>query len=183
MAIPYNPQIGFISFCSSAPIDDPVPHKRIKNVSGYAKEAIAQIFKDSIVRTIQCVRDTARLCLKVPIRALYTPIFLSKNWRERERTKINCQLAAYSAFHLVCVPAKTVLALAALVSAVFSKREAHYFLKKSRSLTTYLDGGAARLEALKEEGAKKAPSQRDYHEYKLWLYNIPRDRCIARKKS
>lgn len=116
--------------------------------------------------------------LKVPIRSVWTPIILSKNWRELERTKINIKLTGYSLVQLISVAFKAVIALVALVvSIVFSKDGANWLLNKSEGWTAHLDGRAAQLEALKEVGAKNAPDRNQYDAYKQWLYAIDPKLC------
>lgn len=142
-----------------------------------ATEILAQIFKESVIRGIQFIRDGARLVLKVPIRSVWTPIILSKNWKEFERTKINVKLTGYSLVQLISVPFKSVTALAALIVSVVSKNKANWLLHKSESWTTHLDGRASQLEALKEVGGKEASDRNQYDAYKQWLYQIDPKLC------
>jgi hypothetical protein len=123
--------------------------------------------------------------LKVPIRAIMTPIVLPKNWKERERSKINAKLTGYSFVQLLLVPVKFLVAIAAIsASAISCKRAEQWLLDKSEGWTTYtthLDGRASQLEALKEEGIKKSNTREEYAQYREWLYNI--DSKLCRKLS
>jgi hypothetical protein len=185
MAIPYNDNLQWNTYISdsnwyknqleatTAPsVDSGSVAKRA------ATEALTQIFKKSVVRGIQFIRDGARLVLKVPIRSIWTPIILPKNWRELERTKINVKLTGYSLVQLISV---LVTALAALVVSAVSKNGANWLLNKSEDWAAHLDGRASQLEALKEVGAKKAPDRQHYDAYKQWLYDI--DPKLCRKPS
>lgn len=187
MSIPYNENLKW-----GTNVSNPDWHTAVEattapsaDSSSVAKragaEALTLIFKESVVRGIQFIRDGARLVLKVPIRSVWKPIILSKNWSEFERSKINVKLTGYSLVQLISVPVKSVIALAALVVSVVSKNGANWLLNKSESWTAHLDGRASQLEALKEEGAKKAPDRKEYNEYKDWLYSI--DPKLCRKPS
>ena len=184
MSIPYNDNLKwstytFNSYWHENPIETTTaPSVDSDNMAKRAAtEILTQIFKGSVVRGIQFIRDGARLVLKVPIRSVWTPIILPKNWRELERAKINVKLTGYSLVQLISVPVKSVIALAALVVSIVSKNGANWLLNKSESWTTHLDGRASQLEALKEVGAKRAPDRVQYDSYKKWLYDIDPKLC------
>lgn len=181
MSIPYNDHLQWKNFTSN-------PNWHVEMNSGPSKssesaakrafnEVLTLIFKESIARSIQCIRDSARLVLKVPVRSIWTPIILPKNWRERERTKVNIKLTGCSFIQLISVPAKSLIALGALGLSVVSENKAHQWLDKSKNWTADLDGRASRLEALKEQGAKTAPDRENYDAYKKWLYTIDSKFC------
>lgn len=184
MSIPYNDKLQWSTYTS-----DPnwyknqfeaatAPSVNSRSIAKRAAtEVLTQLFKQSVVRGIQFIRDGARLVLKVPIRAVWTPIILPKNWRELERTKINVKLTGYSLVQLVSVPVKSVIALAALIVSAVSKNRAKWLLNKSEGWTSHLDGRASQLEALKEVGAKKAPDRNQYDAYKQWLYGVDPKLC------
>ncbi|MDR3625066.1 MAG: hypothetical protein P4L16_08025 [Chlamydiales bacterium] len=189
MSIPYNDNLQWHTYASNSNWYKNQPEVITALLMDFsdvtkraATEALAQIFKESVLRSIQFIRDGARLVLKVPIRSVWTPIILSKNWREFERTKINVKLTGYSAVQWIFVPFKSVTALAALVVSVVSKDGANWLLNKSESWTVYLDGRAAQLEALKEVGAKRAPDRNQYDAYKQWLYDIDPKLCCKPSK-
>jgi hypothetical protein len=129
------------------------------------------------IRVIQLIRDVARLIFKVPIRALCTPICLEKNWQEKERAKINAKLASYAFIQLVSVPVKFGIALIALGISIASSEKAQNIVNACKNYTIHLDGRAAQLEALKEEGAKKAKTKQEYYAYRDWLYSIDPRLC------
>ena len=181
MSIPYNTHLQWATYQST-----PDWHKQVKNAPPKHSESAAKraaseiftlIFKESIVRSIQCLRDSARLVLKVPVRSIWTPIILPKNWRERERAAINVKLTGCSLVQLLSLSAKSLMALTALALSIISENKAHACLDKSQNCTQNMDGNASRLEALKEQGAKRAPSQIEYNEYKKWLYAIDARLC------
>lgn len=182
MAISFNDNLLWGTYISAPdwhkeqpmPGSMPSTDNQIRRV---ANELFAQAFKQPIARSIQCIRDTARLVLKVPIRSIWTPIVLSKNWKQYERAKINTKLAGYSFIQLVSIPVKFLVALTALATSVISSKRAKWLLDKSAHCTAYLDGRASQLEALKEVGRKNAPDQKEYSEYKKWLYSIDPKLC------
>jgi len=145
-----------------------------------ANELAVQIFQQLPARVVQFVRDGLRSILKVPFRSLCTPIFLSKNWAELERSKVNTKLTGYSFVQLLFVPVKFCVALAALATSAISWKKAQSMLDWNTKWTAHFDGCASRLEALKEEGCKtfgKEGKQNEYNLYKVWLYNIPAELC------
>lgn len=186
MAIAYNDNLQWSTYTSNSNWHE-TPFEATDSLDSgsvakrAAAEVLTQTFRQSVVRGIQFIRDGARLVLKVPIRSVWTPIILPKNWRELERTKINVKLTGCSLVNLISVPVKSVTALAALVVSVVSKNEANWLLNKSEGWTAHLDGRASRLEALKEVGAKRAPDREEYGAYKQWLYAI--DPKLCRKPS
>ena len=140
-------------------------------------EVFIQTFQQSFIRSFQCIRDTARLVLKVPVRAIWTPIVLPKNWKMCERSKINAKLTGYSFVQLVSVPAKFLVALAAIATSAISSKKAQWLLDKSEDWTSHLDGRASQLEALKEVGTVNASNRGEYKLYKVWLYSIDSKLC------
>ncbi len=182
MSIPFNDNLCWDTYHSnphwhksmsaSAPsIDRENQMKRAVN------EVFVQTFKQPLVRSVQFIRDAARLVLKVPIRSIWTPIVLPKNWKQLERAKINTKLTAYSFVQLVSVPAKFLVALAALATSAISWRGAQWLLDKSVRWTLHLDGRASQLEALKEVGGSNASNRHQYNLYKDWLYTINPKLC------
>ena len=146
-----------------------------------AKRAAGELFshatKQPIVRFVQLIRDTARLVLKVPFRAIATPIFLKKNWEERQRALVNAKLTGYAFVQLASVPAKFMVALIALATSALSQKGANWLLDQSEGWTAHLDGRTSQLEALKEEGAKKAKDRNEFDAYRTWLYSIDPKLC------
>lgn len=180
MSIPYNESISLYHFKCGVNVND--FHGKWTDKKKTAKgELISNAFQQPVVRTVQFIRDTARLILKVPVRAIANPIFLEKNWRERERAKVNVKLTGYAFVQMVSVPVKFMVALVALGITPFSKTSAEKLINKSAAWTAHLDGCASRLEALKEEGAKGAKNRNEYNGYKDWLYNI--DAKLFRKMA
>lgn len=182
MAIPYNDQLQWSVYSSN-----PEWHKNAiitppsasKNISEQAMlDLLTHIFIESVVRTIQFLRDGARLVLKVPVRSALKPIILSKNWRELERTKINVKLTGYAFVQLVFVPIKSVSSLAAYIVAAVSKKGARWLIHKNKKWTAHIDGRASQLEALKEVGAKNAADKEQYKAYRKWLYKIDPKLCV-----
>ena len=149
------------------------PNQTTRAADGVFKQSLEQPF----VRGFQALRDTARLVLKVPIRSIKTPIILEKNWQQRERALINAKLVGYSTLQFALVPVKFLISIVALIVSIFSKDKAKQILDKSDSMTDFLDGRAAQLEALKEEGCKKAVNKQEFLEYKEWLYSIDPKLC------
>ena len=180
MSIPYNPQLSLETYHSNTNWYQSLPAPSLLNsenqVTRAVNELFAQAFKQSFVRE-QFLRDTARLVLKVPIRAIVKPIFLEKNWQERERAKVNAKLTGYSFVQLASVPVKFSVALIALMTAAASQERAKKVLDASEKWTTHLDGRCSQLEALKEEGAKKAQSWDEFVQYRTWLFNIDPRLC------
>jgi hypothetical protein len=182
MSIPYNDHLAWSSFRADPNWykSQPAPSvDRQDQVKHAVNELYAQTINQPVSRGVQFIRDAARLVLKVPIRSVLTPIFLKKNWKERERAKINAKLTGYSFVQLVSVPAKFVVALTALATSKFSQDRAKWLLDKSEDWTAHLDGRASQLEALKEEGRIHAKNRGEFNNYKKWLYSI--DPKICRK--
>lgn len=184
MSIPFNDNLLWGTFQTNPnwhvdqPVPAPKPLPEDENQTYRAVNAVSvQTFKQGCTRSIQFIRDAARLVLKVPIRAVWTPIILPKNWRERERAKINAKLTGYAFVQLAFVPAKFTVALAALATSALSYEKAQWLLDMNEHKTAYLDGCASQLEALKEVGAKGAANRGEYDRYKAWLYNIEPKLC------
>lgn len=181
MAIPFNDNLLWNIYETNPDWhkEQPATASAIREnpVNRAAKEVFTQVFKQSVARSFQFVRDAARLVLKVPFRSIWTPIILSKNWSELERSKINAKLTGYSFVHMVLVPVKFLVALAAIATAAVSFKKAEWLLDTSESWTSHLDGRASQLEALKEQGAKLAPTKENYNSYKDWLYGIDAELC------
>ncbi len=182
MSIPYNDNLKWAIYNTN-----PDWHKSLeqeqeilndqKNSTSAVSELFTQTFKQSYERGFQFIRDLARLGLKVPIRAIKTPIVFPKNWKERERCKINAKLTGYSCVHLLSVPVKFLVAIAAILTSAVSHKGGQWLLDKSARWTIYLDGRASQLEALKEEGIKNANSPEMFNQYKNWLYEINAKNC------
>lgn len=184
MAIPYHDHLRWHSYRSESdwPNNQPAsPTARNSQLSRVVNELFQQTCKQSVVRSVQFIRDTARLILKVPFRSMKTPIVLEKNWKQRERAKINAKLTGYSFIQLTSIPAKFLVALVALGILPISQNTTKELLDKSESWTAYLDGRASQLEALKEEGRQHAQNREEYNRYKTWLYSI--DPKLCRKKE
>lgn len=159
-------------------------------VKRVANEFFAQTFKQPFVRSIQFIRDSARLILKVPIRTLITePFFKKQNWGSRERAKINAKLVGYSFIQMISVPVKILIAILAIFTLAIGWTSAtKMLLDKSDSYSKYLDGRASQLEALKMEGCKKNEKYfkkltrhnkekskltfKIFCDYKNWLYQF-----------
>jgi hypothetical protein len=190
MSISYSPDLSWHCF-----------HDGYQSIGGTAKkepitgdesqarragvEVLTQTTTAPLARGEQYIRDVLRLVLKVWIRSIWTPVVLPKHWKQRERAKINVKLACYSFAQLGSVPVKFLVALAALATSAISADKAKLLLDKSEGWTTYLDGRASQLEALKEEGLGRrypegAPrTRKEYEDYKEWLYKIdPRICCL-----
>lgn len=142
-----------------------------------AKAAFALGLVEPFARSVQFIRDSLRLTLKVPIRALRTPYHLEKNWKELERAKINVKLTAYAFVHLLSVPAKFAVALTALALSAVSAKRANQLLDAIDTCTSTLDGRASQLEALKEEGVVNAKSKEELAAYRNWLYSLDPKLC------
>jgi hypothetical protein len=184
MSIPFNDALMWKGYRSNpdhyknqppaGAATESLPENQVKRA---ASELIPKTLIRAGRRSVQLIRDVARLVLKVPVRSVWTPIVLPKNWKQRKRAKINAKLAAYSFVQLVSVPAKFLVALAALTTAAFSYEKAEWLLDKSVAYTAHLDGRASQLEALKEEGLKEAKDLEEYNQYKTWLYGISPELC------
>lgn len=179
MSIPYNENLcweNYQKYPKGLQELYPSNENRDDESSNEAARALSEIFgqtfQQPFVRGVQCIRDAARLVLKVPVRSLWTPIVLPKNWKQRERATINMKLAGYSLVQLASVPVKWGVALAALATSAISFQKAKFLLDCSEGWTAHLDGRASQLEALKEQGRKKAPNRSEYEAYKVWLYKI-----------
>ncbi len=186
MSIPYNDNLKWDAYQSKSEWYKGLPEwtpstDHESQLIRAANELFAQTFKQPVVRGVQCIRDAARLVLKVPIRSMLTPVWKSENWKQRERAKINAKLAGYSLVQLVSVPAKFLVALAALATSAISYQKAKRLLDKSERWTAHLDGRASQLEALKEEGRLNAKTREEYNAYKQRLYNI--DPKLCRKEG
>ncbi len=183
MSIPFNDNLSWNSYNSNPdwhqnqPVTPPPVSHTIQQKNQVIHQVGKQIFKQPFTRGWQFTRDAARLLLKVPIRSIWTPIVLPKNWKQRERTKINAKLAGYAFVQLASVPPKFVVALTALITLRFSLKKAQQLLDKSARVTAYLDGRASQLEALKEVGQVNASSREEYASYKAWLYTINPKLC------
>jgi hypothetical protein len=180
MSIPYNTNLSLSIYHSRPDWYQSVQVSPLKNdsqVKRAADELLSHTFKQPLVRSVQFIRDAARLVLKVPIRAIAMPIFLEKNWRERERAAVNAKLTGYAFVQLVSIPAKFMVTLVVLATVTFSQESAKGLLDISEGWTTHLDGRASQLEALKEEGAKKAQSRDEFNHYRSWLYRIDPKLC------
>lgn len=175
MCIPYNDQLSWASYKSS--FGQATSEPDLPSAPPIVDELCAQAFKQPFTRCIQFIRDAARLVLKVPMRSIWTPIILSKNWKQLERAKINAKLTGYSFVQLVSVPAKFLVALAALATLAFSLKKARSMIEKSDGWTAHLDGRASQLEALKEEGLTNAVDREEYNQYKEWVYRIDPKFC------
>lgn len=180
MSIPYNDCLRLDQYLSNPNWYEDLqePSKDEESQSQRAKgELYANAVEQPKVRTIQWIRDTLRLVLKVPVRAIATPIFLEKNWQERERAKVNAKLTGYAFVQLLSVPVKFVVALIALGISAFSQEKAKWLLDQSEEWTLHIDGRTSQLEALKEEGAKKCQTRKEFDEYRDWLYQIDPKLC------
>jgi hypothetical protein len=183
MSIPYNENLGLSTYRSNPNWYQDLETPSCKT-KGQLIRALVELYSNvsnqPAERSVQFIRDTARLVLKVPIRAIAKPIIFEKNWKERERAKVNVKLTGYSFVQLVFVPAKFMVALSALATLTVSKNIAKGLLDTSEEWTIYLDGRASQLEALKEEGAKKTKSRLEFDQYRTWLYNIDPKLCHKR---
>jgi len=189
MSIPYNSALQWGNFL--LPTENYVEEREANSdVNGNEKspteravnELLVQAPNESYRRGVQFIRDVARLVLKVPVRSAWTPIVLPKNWRQRERAKVNAKLTAYSFVQLISISAKFFVALTALAVSAISFKKAQYLLDKSENVTAHLDGRASQLEALKEEGRTNAKNKDEFNEYKSWLYNFDPKTCRVNSK-
>lgn len=167
MAIPYNNHLSYNNF-----IYNNEWYKDPQNLKPVPQKANPLFIPELFRRSIQFIRDAARLVLKVPVRAVWTPIILKKNWRERERALINVKLTGYSFVHLVSVPIKLVATIASLAVMIFNINAFNSINVYRHSWTAFLDGRASQLEALKEVGLKKTKTDKEYETYKQWVYSI-----------
>jgi hypothetical protein len=180
MAIPFNDNLKWENYNSTPDWDKkPLTSEPVvtsidsnKQVKATLNELFEQTLKQPPIRGVQFIRDGARLVLKVPIRSICTPIVLSKNWKQRERAKINAKLTGYSLIQLISIPIKLIEALIFLITLVFSRKKANGLLNKSKYWTANIDGRTSQLEALKTMGKKNTSNKKNYKEYKDWLYNI-----------
>lgn len=184
MSIPHNDNLKWAVYASTPDWHKSSTETAPENltevefkVQRAVNELFAQGLKQPVVRGIQFIRDTLRLVLKVPFRATLTPIWLEKNWKERQRSLINAKLTGYAFVQLLSVPAKFLVAIAAILTSAISQKNAQWLLDQSDSYTAHLDGRASQLEALKEEGIKNAPTRIEYKQYKTWLYQIDPKLC------
>ncbi|MEX1012078.1 MAG: hypothetical protein WDZ27_00100 [Waddliaceae bacterium] len=181
MSISFNIALSWESYLENRDWQSVSTEKPLNGQNSEARRAanalFEQTFKQLPLRGIQFIRDTARLVLKVPIRSIWTPIVLEKNWKQRERAKINTKLVGYSLVQLLSVPVKFLVALVAIATTAVSLNKAKLLLDSSEAWTAYLDGRASQLEALKEVGRKNAKSPIEYNAYKSWLYTINPKRC------
>ena len=182
MSIPYNDNLSLNIYQSNPHWHQDLPVYSSKNEKQTKKRAadelFAHTFKQPAVRGVQFLRDIARLVLKVPVRAIATPVFLEKNWQERERAIVNTKLTGYAFVQLASMPAKFTVAFIALITSQLSQDKAQWLLDTSEEWTKHLDGRASQLEALKEEGAKKAENRDEFEEYRNWLYSIDPKLCV-----
>ncbi|MBA3957735.1 MAG: hypothetical protein H0X51_04985 [Parachlamydiaceae bacterium] len=179
MSIPYNDNLTWANYTKNpawGQTKEPVPGTT-------PSFGFGNVLKEPCVSTVQFVRDALRLVLKVPCRAAYKPICMSKNWRELDRAKINVKLTGYSLAQLVSLPIHFLVTIVALVTFPFSREKSNWLLDISEGLKAHLDGRASQLEALKEQGAKTAKTRNDYEQYRIWLYNIPAPLCRRTKES
>ncbi len=128
-------------------------------------------------RSVQLLQDFARLALKVPVRSL-KPIFFENSWQEKERATVNLKLVGYAFVQLSAVPVKFAVALVALQIAKSDQKKAQQFLDACEQWTAHYDGRASQLEALKEQGAKKAKDREEFEAYRAWLYGIKPEYCL-----
>lgn len=139
---------------------------------GQAKRAVTDVFHqaiyESLKRSVLFVRHGLRTVLKTPIR-LIKATGKETLWWQKERASINAKLALYSFVQMISVPAKFLVALAALAISPFSGRNAEWLQDWSESWTENIDGRMSKLEALKEEGIVNAKTKDEYNAYKKWV--------------
>ncbi len=181
MSISFNSHLSWNSYLETPDWHKAATEELLSDQQSEVGFAVDTLFvqtpKQLALRSVQFIRDTARLVLKVPIRSIWTPIVLEKNWKQRERAKINAKLVGYSFIQLLSVPVKFLVALVALAASAVSLNQAKLLLDTSKGWTAYLDGRASQLEALKEVGRKSAQSPVEYYAYKSWLYTIDPKLC------
>lgn len=182
MSIPFHPGLNWANFTAhrydaklvwepQAPAAAPTAQRAAVN------ELATQIFKQSIVRGVQLIRDSLRLVLKVPARAAWHAIWRPGNWSERERAKINVKLVGYSLAQFVFIFPKMLVAVGALATSAASQEKAKWLLSKSADWTAHFDGRASQLEALKEVGRKFANNKEEYLAFKTWVYTFDAKLC------
>src|SRR5688572_30257067 len=148
MSIPYNDNLKLSVYQSNPEWHLHLEESAVKNEGQgqrAADELLENATKQPFFRTIQFIRDTARLILKVPVRAVWTPIILEKNWAERERATVNAKLTGYAIVQLASVPPKFLVALVAIVTSVGSQEKAKWLLDTSEAWTKHLDGRTSQL--------------------------------------
>ncbi len=184
MAIPFNNNLTWKNYAIypdwHASLTEPMGGTE-NQVNKSAKGIFKHIGNQFGARGVQFIRDGARLVLKVPVRSLLTPIFLPKNWKQRERAKINAKLAGHAFVQLLIVPAKFLIALTTLVKLGVFFKKSNELLDRLEQQTDRLDGRASQLEALKEVGRIHAKDRQEYNGYKKWLYRI--DPKLCRKEG
>lgn len=176
MAIPYNSYYLRLSTSLSDPYwcqNVRAPLEKSEDQTSRALEELSMCTYKRPYRTEQLGRDVARLVFKVPYRLFVN----EKNWQEFERSKVNVGLTFYSCTQWLSVPVKFMVAIIALATSPFSQDRAKWLLDRSEAWTSYMDGRASQLEALKEEGAKKAQTRQEFDEYRAWLYHIDPRLC------
>lgn len=181
MAIPFNDNLKWEGYKNNPNWHANLPKPATAPIEDLTKRAanaaFGQPFKQTYDRGIQFVKDTARLVLKDTIRSVWTPVILPKNWKQRERVKVNAKLAGYAFVQLAFVPVKFFVALTALAMSGRFFERAQAMLDKCDSWTAHLDGRASQLEALKGVAKDKNITRDEYELYKLWLYTIPAELC------
>lgn len=78
-----------------------------------------------------------------------TPVVYQKNWRQRERAKVNVQMVGFSAKKVFLIPFRFLVALTALGISSVSFQKAKDLLDRNDELAVTLQGRAAQAEALK----------------------------------
>lgn len=155
------------------------------HLSTHLNKVVSIIFietiRDLVLRTVQFIRDSARVVLKVPIRVITTPSIVTHNWKERERTIINMKLPLYSFAQVLLVGVKFATALLSIPISVLSPKYGRSLLNQCQEQVLTLDGRAAQLEALKEEGRVHAKNPQEFANYKAWLYQFDPKECIDRE--
>lgn len=183
MAIPFNPQLAWESYLQLKESSLDAPEVVLSSIEWTVehdevmKFLFVQTVKEPVVRTVQFVRDLARLVLKVPYRSVKTPVWLKKNWKERRRAEMNVQLVGCAFVQMFSTLPKIPVAMTAVVLLPVSKRKAKWVRDQSEKWTAYFDGCAAQFEALKSVGRVYAKTPEEYKEYKQWLYKITPKAC------
>jgi hypothetical protein len=180
MAIPFNNALLWDNYIAkpqwTAPQEDAAPSDRKAEVKRAVHEISIGTITQAGKRGVQFIRDALRIGLKVPIRLIKNP----KKWDVRENAKINMKLAGYAFVQLLSVPVKFVVAFAALATLVFSLKHGKSMLDSSADWTARMDGRASQLEALKEQGLKRAANKEEYEAYKTWIYSIDPKLCTSK---
>lgn len=181
MAIPYNDNLRWQVYTVTPNWHKDQP-ELVTDYPSQAKRAANEVFiqlpKQSVVRSVQFVRDGLRLVLKVPIRLVRTAFKQQEDsWKQYERANINAKLTGYSWVQMSFVPVKFLVALAALLIVAASSKRAQALLDWSGRWTVHFDGSASQLEALKEEGTNNASTPEEYSQYKQWLCGIDPKLC------